>query len=55
MSPDLNAIKHLRRDLKIAVGRRVPLNLKDLKQFAKDDWSETPAERCKKLVDGYWE
>ena len=52
MSPDLNPIEHLWRDLKIAVGRRHPSNMIALEQFAKE-WSKIPGERCKKLVDGY--
>uniref|UniRef100_A0A8C4SC68 Transposase n=1 Tax=Erpetoichthys calabaricus TaxID=27687 RepID=A0A8C4SC68_ERPCA len=53
MSPDLNPIEHLWRDLKIAVGRRRPSNLRNLEQFVKEEWSEIPVERCNKLVDGY--
>lgn len=53
MSPDLNPIEHLWRDLKIAVARRHPSNLRDLEQFVKEEWSKIPSERCKKLVDGY--
>ncbi len=39
MSPDLN--------LKTAVGKRHPSNLKDLEQFAKEERSNIPVERCK--------
>ncbi len=53
MSPDLNPIEHLWRDLKIAVARRHPSNLRDLEQFSKEEWSKIPVERCRKLVDGY--
>ncbi|KAG2456820.1 TC1A transposase, partial [Polypterus senegalus] len=53
MSPDLNPIEHLWRDLKIAVGRRRPSNLRNLEQFAKEEWLEIPVEGCNKLVDGY--
>ncbi|KAK7143817.1 hypothetical protein R3I93_014851 [Phoxinus phoxinus] len=53
MIPDLNPIEHLRRDLKIAVGKRHPSNMRDLEQFAKEEWSKIPGERCKKLIDGY--
>ena len=53
MSPDLNPIKHLWRDLKTAVGRRHPSNLRHLEQLAKEEWSKIPVERCKKLIDGY--
>ncbi len=53
MSPDLNPIEHLWRDLKTAVGRRHPSNLNDLEQFAKEERSKIPVERCKKLIHGY--
>ncbi|CAJ0936235.1 unnamed protein product [Ranitomeya imitator] len=52
MSPDLNPIEHLWRDLEMAVWRRHPSNIRDLEQFAKE-WSKIPAEHCKKLIDGY--
>ncbi len=35
-----------------AVGRRHPSNLNDLEQFAKEEWSKIPVERCKKLITG---
>ncbi|CAJ0945521.1 unnamed protein product [Ranitomeya imitator] len=53
MSPELNPIEHLWRDLKMAVWRRQPSNIRDLEQFAKEEWSKIPAEFCKKLIDGY--
>ncbi len=53
MSPDLNPIEHLWRDLKTAGGRRHPSNLNDLEQFAKEEWFKIPVERCKKLIHGY--
>ncbi|CAJ0933020.1 unnamed protein product [Ranitomeya imitator] len=53
MSPDLNPIEPLWRDLKMAVWRRHPSNIRDLEQFAKEEWSKIPAEHCKKLIDGY--
>ncbi|CAJ0965038.1 unnamed protein product [Ranitomeya imitator] len=53
MSPDLNPIEHLWRDLKMAVWRRHPANIRDLEQFAKEERSKIPAEHCKKLIDGY--
>ncbi|CAJ0948996.1 unnamed protein product [Ranitomeya imitator] len=46
MSPDLNLIEHLWRDLKMAVWRRHPSNIRDLEQFAKEEWSKIPAEHC---------
>ncbi len=53
MSPDLNPIEHLWRDLKTAVRRKHPSNLNDLELFAKEEWSKIPVERCKKLIHGY--
>ncbi|CAJ0953436.1 unnamed protein product [Ranitomeya imitator] len=53
MSPDLNPIEHLWRDLKMAVWRRHPSNIRDLEQFVKEEWSKIPTEHCKKLIDGY--
>ncbi|CAJ0919250.1 unnamed protein product [Ranitomeya imitator] len=47
MSPDLNPIEHLWRDLKMAVWRRHPTNIRDLEQFAKEEWSKIPAEHYK--------
>ncbi len=38
-----------------AVGRRHPSNLNDLEQFAKEEWSKIPVERCKKLIHGHRE
>lgn len=37
LTPDLNPIKHLWRNLKTAAGTRHPSNLNDLEQFAKED------------------
>ena len=42
--------RHLWRDLKTAVGRRHPSNLRHLEQLAKKQWSKIPVERCKKLM-----
>ncbi len=53
MSLNMNPIEHPWRDLKTAVGRRHPSNLNDLEQFAKEEWSKIPIERCKKLIHGY--
>ena len=53
MSPDLNPIEHLWRDLKTAVGRRHPSNLGELEQFAQEEWVKLPVEGCRKLIHGY--
>ncbi|CAJ0938275.1 unnamed protein product [Ranitomeya imitator] len=37
----------------MAVWRRQPSSIRDLEQFAKEEWSKIPAEHCKKLIDGY--
>ena len=42
-----------RKHWRLAVWRRHPSNLRDLEQFAKEEWSKIPAEHCKKLIDGY--
>ncbi len=39
--------------LKTAVGRRHPSNLNDPEQFAKEEWSKIPVERCNTLINGY--
>ncbi|CAJ0930824.1 unnamed protein product [Ranitomeya imitator] len=52
MSPDLNPIEHLWRDLKMAVWRRHPSNIRDLEQFAKEEWSKIPAEHYMKSYHG---
>ena len=51
MSPDLNPIEHMWRDLKPTFRRRHPSNLRHLEQLEKK--LEIPVERCKKLIDGY--
>ena len=53
MSPDLNPIEHLWRDLKTAVGRRNPSNKGQLEQFAKEEWAKLPVERCRHLIQTY--
>ena len=44
MSPDLNPIEHLWKELKHAVWRRHPSNLRQLEQFAHEDSAKTPVE-----------
>uniref|UniRef100_A0AAZ3Q7C1 Tc1-like transposase DDE domain-containing protein n=1 Tax=Oncorhynchus tshawytscha TaxID=74940 RepID=A0AAZ3Q7C1_ONCTS len=50
-SLDLNPIKHLWRDLKIAVQRRSPSNLTELNR--REEWEKLPKYRCAKLVVSY--
>lgn len=52
-SPDLNPIEMLWQDLKAAVAKRRPSNLKQLGEVAKEEWAKIPVERCCKLVDTY--
>lgn len=53
MSPDLNPIEHLWKELKHAVWKRHPSNRKQLEQFAHEEWAKIPAERCRSLIDSY--
>jgi transposase len=50
--PGLNPIKHLWRDLKIAVKRRSPFNLTELERICRE-WEKLPKYRCAKLVASY--
>ena len=52
-SPDLNPIKHLWRDLKMAVHRWSPSNLTELERICRDEWQKIPKSRCAKLVASY--
>ena len=52
-SPGLNPIKHLWRDLKIAVQRRSPSNLTALERICREEWEKLPKYRCAKLVASY--
>ena len=49
----MNPIKHLWRDLKIAVQRRSPSNLTDLERICREEWEKLPKYRCVKLVASY--
>uniref|UniRef100_H2MNT5 Tc1-like transposase DDE domain-containing protein n=1 Tax=Oryzias latipes TaxID=8090 RepID=H2MNT5_ORYLA len=53
MSPDLNPIEHLWTELKHAIWRRHPSNLRQLEQFAHEEWAKTPVDRCRRLIDKY--
>ncbi|KAG2466903.1 TCB1 transposase, partial [Polypterus senegalus] len=52
-SPDFNPIKHLWRDLKMAVHRRFPSNLMELERCCKEEWAKLAKDRCAKLVASY--
>ena len=48
-SPDLNLIKNLWRDLKIAVQQRSPSNLTELDKICREEW-ELPKYSCAQLL-----
>jgi hypothetical protein len=52
-SPDLNPIKHLWRDLEIAVPRHSPSNLTQIECICGEEWEKLPKYRCAKLVASY--
>jgi hypothetical protein len=52
-SPDLNLIKHLWRDLKIAMQQRSPSNLTELEKICRGEWEKFPKYRHAKLVASY--
>ena len=52
-NPDLNPIKHLWRDLKIAVQQRSTSNLTELERFCREEWEKLPKYSCAKLVASY--
>ena len=51
--PRLEPIKHLWRDLKIAVQQRSPSNLTKLERICREEWEKLPKYRCAKLVALY--
>ena len=53
MSPDLNPIEHLWKELKLAVWRRHPSNLRQLEQIAQEEWAKLPVNRCRNLIESY--
>uniref|UniRef100_A0A3P9J938 Tc1-like transposase DDE domain-containing protein n=1 Tax=Oryzias latipes TaxID=8090 RepID=A0A3P9J938_ORYLA len=53
MSPDLNPIEHLWKELKDAIWRRHPSNLRPLEQFAHEEGARIPVDRCRRLIDKY--
>ena len=52
-SPDLNLIKHLWRDMKIAVQRRSSSNLTELERICREEWEKLPKYKCAMLVASY--
>ena len=50
---DLNPIKHLWWDLKIAVQPRFPFNLTELETIYREEWEKLSKYRCAKLVASY--
>ena len=50
MSPDLNPIEHLWKELKHAIWRRHPSNLRQLEQFAHEQWAKIPVDSCKIII-----
>jgi hypothetical protein len=52
-STDLNPIKHLWRDLKIAVQHRSPSNLTKVERICREEWEKLPKYRFAKLVASY--
>lgn len=50
---DLNPAKHLWKELKQAIWKRQPVNLRHLDQFADVEWNRIPAERSRLLTDSY--
>uniref|UniRef100_A0A0E9QMW4 Tc1-like transposase DDE domain-containing protein n=1 Tax=Anguilla anguilla TaxID=7936 RepID=A0A0E9QMW4_ANGAN len=53
MSPDLNPTEHLWKELKLAVGRRHPSNLRKLEQFVQEERAKLPVEKCRNLIQSY--
>ena len=49
----MNPIKHLWRDLKIAVQQRSPSNLTELERICREQWENLPKYRRAKLVASY--
>ena len=50
---DLNMIEMLWHDLKKAVHTRHPMNIGEIKQFFKEEWSKIPPDCCAGLIRNY--
>ena len=51
--PDLNPIENMWNDLKIAVHKRNPSNLKELDQFCLEEWANISVAIFAKLIETY--
>ena len=49
----MNPIKHVWRDLKIAVQQRSPSNLTELERICREEWEKLHKYRCAELVASY--
>uniref|UniRef100_A0A8K9X641 Tc1-like transposase DDE domain-containing protein n=1 Tax=Oncorhynchus mykiss TaxID=8022 RepID=A0A8K9X641_ONCMY len=49
-SPDLNPIKHLWKDLKIAVQQCSPSNLTELERICREQWEKLPKYRLDAVI-----
>ena len=49
-SPDLNPIKHLWRDLKMAVQQSSPSNLTELERICREEWETLQIQVCQACV-----
>ena len=49
----MNPIKHLWRDLKIAVQQCSPSNLTELERICREEWEKFSKFRCARLVASY--
>ena len=53
-SPDLNPIKYLWRDMKLAVQRHSPSSLTERERICREEWEKLPKYRCAKLCQVGW-
>ena len=52
-NPDINPIKNLWHDLKIAAHQCSPLNLTEFEPFCTEEWANFAQTRCAKMVETY--